>query len=444
MVRTRYLLSLAFCSLLGAACGSVKETPDASTIDADQSGTATVKTEAALFGAAVGSAAGTIDVVSMLPNNTLLETIKTDASGAGSIKVYPGGSVTAVYRRPGDTGAEMITYLGVKPNDTLTFGSRNFSTAGITNTNLGNQTYEWTVQATGATNHCAATSCSASCVTAPAANTAFAEFLSCNRTPMDVLYVARNAMGQATHYSYRANVTFTAGSTVSTTFWTPVINATVNITGVPAEVTNLFGNWATVLNNADERTLASSFSGNPTGGAFTNTFGFHATGDRTVARVQFQRMGSFDVVTLIDGFAPNSTTQTVASPQLTPWLQGSLASAPLRTINWNAVSTPASVTDGTVVLAQWNHTVGGMTQFYRWYLIVPPGVSAITLPDLPAPLNNVLPASEDFLSSQVRLFDVPATGYDAVRALPSRNLMCIECAVRAGEFQRAVYSGFVN
>lgn len=444
MVRIRYRLSLAFCLLLSAACGSVKETPDASTIDADQSGTATVETEAALLGGTVGANVGNIDVVSMLPNNKLLETIKTSAEGTGSIKVYPGGSVTAIYRRPGDLGAEMISYLGVKPNDTLVFGSRNFSTLGVTNTNLGNQTYEWTVQAPGATNHCAATSCSVTCAAAPATTVSFAEFLSCNRTPMDILYVARNAAGQATHYSLRSNVTFAAGSTVSTTFWTPVLNATVNISGVPAEVSNLFGNWATVLNNQDERTLAAQYSGNPTGGAFTSTFGFHGTGDRTIARVQFQRPGSFDLMTLVDGITPNSTVQTVASPQFTPWLQGVLASAPLRTVAWNAVATPASVTDGSVVLAQWSRTVGGMTQFYRWYLIVPPGVSSINLPDLPTPLNNVLPTTEDFLNAQVRMFDLSTTDYDAVRALPSRNVMCIECAVRAGEFQRAVFSGFVN
>lgn len=436
-----YRLSLAFCSLLGAACGSVKETPDASTIDADQSGTATVKTEAALFGT-TGSIAN-IDVVSMLPNNTVLETTKTGADGLGSIKVYPGGSVTAVYRRPGDTGAEMITYLGVKPNDTLTFGNRTPAFVG-TNTNLGNQTYEWTVQAPGASSHCAATSCNASCSAAPAANVAFAELTSCTRTPMDVLYVARNAAGVPTHYSFRTNVTFAAGSTVSTTFWQTAPNASVNITGVPAEVTQLFGSWSTVFNLQDERSLATGYSGSPTGGAFTTTFGFHATGRRTVGRVQFQRQGSFDIMTLLDSFNTNTLTQTVASPQFTPWLQGVLASAPQRKVTWIAAPTPASVTDGTVVVAQWTRGVAPMTQSYRWYLIVPPGVSSIDLPDLPAPLNNVLPPDDVFLGASVRLFDISATGYDAVRALPSRNIMCIECAVRAGDFQRAVFSGFVN
>lgn len=439
MVRTMYRLSLAFCSLLGAACGSVKETPDASTIDADQSGTATVKTEAALFGT-TGSIAN-IDVVSMLPNNTLLEAIKTGADGLGSIKVYPGGSVTAVYRRPGDTGAELISYLGAKPNDTLTFGNRNPLL--LNNVSLGTQTYEWTVQAPGASQHCAATSCSASCSIAPATNVVFAELASCNRTPMDVLYVARNAMNQTTHYSLRTNVTFSAGATVSTTFWQAAPNATVNITGVPAEVTQLFGQWLTVLNLQDERSLASSYSGNPTGGAFTTTFGFHATGRRTVGRVQFQRLGSFDIMTLLDSFNTNTLTQTVASPQFTPWLQGVLASAPLRKVTWNAVATAASATDGTVVSLQWDRMVGATNQFYRWYLIVPPGVSSIALPDLPAPLNSLLPPDDRFLGATVRLFDVPATGYDAVRALPSRNVMCIECAVRAGDFQRAVFSGNV-
>lgn len=432
-----YRLSLAFCSLLGAACGSVKETPDASTIDADQSGTATVKTEAALFGT-TGSIAN-IDVVSMLPNNTVLETTKTGADGLGSIKVYPGGSVTAVYRRPGDTGAEMITYLGVKPNDTLTFGNRNPSFVGAS-PSLGNQTYSWTVQAPGATSHCAFTLCGSSCAAAPATSVMFAEAASCTRMPMDILYVARNG-NQTTHYALRSNVTFVAGATVSIGGWATAPNATVNITGVPAEVAQLSGSWATVLNVQDERSFAAGYSGSPTGGAFTATFAFHPTGRRSVGRVQFQRQGTFGAMTLLDSFTTSTLTQTVASPQFTPWLQqGLLTSAPLRKVDWNAVATPASVTDGTLVYVAWNVTVGGMNQSYRWFLIVPPGVSSIKLPELPAPLNNVLPPDDVFLDGSVRLFDISTvTDYDAVRALPSRNIMCIDCAVRSGDFQRAVF-----
>ena len=136
MSRIAYVLPLASLVTAGlfSGCGSVNTGPDASTTDADISGAATVETEAALFGGSIGTNVGNIDIISMLPNNTVLETVKTDAAGNASIKVYPGGSVTAVYKHTVDMGADLITYVGVKPGDTLVFGSRNFSLTGQTST----------------------------------------------------------------------------------------------------------------------------------------------------------------------------------------------------------------------------------------------------------------------------------------------------------------------
>ena len=50
-----------------------------------------------------------------------------------------------------------------------------------------------------------------------------------------------------------------------------------------------------------------------------------------------------------------------------------------------------------------------------------------------------LPQPEDSLGGEVRLLEIPtATGYDAIRAVPERNLVCPECAVRAGEIPRII------
>jgi hypothetical protein len=41
----------------------------------------------------------------------------------------------------------------------------------------------------------------------------------------------------------------------------------------------------------------------------------------------------------------------------------------------------------------------------------------------------------------VRVFDVASvTSYDTLRALPSSTVMCLECAVRAGDVPRVVIS----
>lgn len=446
MSRIAYVLPLASLVTAGlfSGCGSVNTGPDASTTDADISGAATVETEAALFGGSIGTNVGNIDIISMLPNNTVLETVKTDAAGNASIKVYPGGSVTAVYKHTVDMGADLITYVGVKPGDTLVFGSRNFSLTGQTGTNLGSQTYSWPVQ-TGVANHCIFTSCGGSC-NGVNASTTLAESSTCHREPMDILYVGLNASGLISHYNLRSNVAFTNGQNVAIGGWAVAPNATLTVSGVPPEVSTVSGNWASVVDAATEYAFAQSYNGAPTGGAFSSTFAFHATGDRTLGRVAFSRQ-NFQAIQIVDQFNANTLTQTVAAPALTPWLQGAVAvSAALRTASWFLISDANSVADGLVLRLTWNHVVSAMNNSHQWHIIMPPGQTSIALPKLPAAFNDNLPASQDFINGQVRVFDISTVnGYDAVRTtVPSRNIMCVDCALRAGDFQRVVSSGTVQ
>ena len=83
----------------------------------------------------------------------------------------------------------------------------------------------------------------------------------------------------------------------------------------------------------------------------------------------------------------------------------------------------------------------GTTTFvpFTWNVIMPPDVTAFDLPTLPSPFDVDLPHPEDFLGGTIRLLEIPsASGYDAFRAVPERNLVCPECAVRSGEIPRIV------
>ena len=439
-------MRIFLASLLLAGCGSVKDSGapvdapvDVSTVDADTSGDATIVTEAALVGGTVGVNVGNIDIISMLPNNTVLAMTKTDAGGNATIKVFPGGTVTAVYKHTVDMGADLITYVGVKPGDTLTFGSRNFSTAGQTNTNIGSQTYSWPAQA-GSTSYNVFTSCTGIGVGGASTSVVGTEFSLCHKEPMDVLYGAFN--GQLTHYNFRQNVAFTNGGTVSISGWIPVTNATVNITGIPTDVTNVSGNFSSVLDNNREIGLAGSFNGTLTGGAFTQNFVWHPGGDRTMSQMFFSRTG-FGAMRLLDSFASGTLTETVASPTFPPWQQsGVIVSSALRTANWFLVPDAASVHDGQLLFMNWNHVVGGTNHFHQWHLILPPGQLSIVLPKLPAQFTDNLPFPQDGIGASIRAFDVGSlTSYDMVRAQPSRNIMCLECSIRGGDYQRVVFSG---
>lgn len=440
----RATLTVRCALVLLAGCGKVDGAgPDADPRDAgpdaDLGGDATVLTEAAIFGGTVGTKVGGIDIISMLPNNTVLAMARTDPNGSATIRVYPGGTVTAVYRHTVDMGADLITWAGVAPGDTLTFGSRQFSTSGQTNTSLGSMTYSWPAQ-TGATSYNVITSCVGSGVSAPAISLVASEASLCHRDPMDVMFAAFNNTGP-THYSFRSNVTFTSGGTVPAGGWTAMQTGAVNITGLPPEVASLSGSFTTVLDSGREINFASSYSGSPTGGAFTGGFPWHPTGERTVGQLNLSRPG-FSSMRVFDSFAAGTTTQTVAAPSLPPWVQGGVvSSSALGKAAWFLVPNAASVHDGQMLRMSWSHVSGGTSHPHQWHFILPPDQTSITFPKLPAQFEDNLPFPQESLSATLRVFDVSsATDYDMLRKLPSSTIMCLDCAVRAGDLQRVVFT----
>ncbi|HEX2691039.1 MAG TPA: hypothetical protein VHN14_30705 [Kofleriaceae bacterium] len=423
-------------------CGKVSDSPPADaaadSVDADLGGDATIVTEAALFGGKIGTKVGNIDIISTFPDATVLAMAKTDASGAATIRVYPGGAVTAVYRHTVDMGADLITWVGVKPGDTLTFGSRQFSTAGQTNTSLGTQTLSWPALA-GITEFEVFTSC-----TGLGAGTALSivgtESSLCHQEPMDVLYGAFNG-NTLTSFGFRSNVTFTNGGTVALGGWSPVQTGSINVTGLPAEITLLSGSFATILDANRQLSLVGGYSGTPTGGAFSTTFTWHPTGERTVGSVSLARTG-FSSMHILDSFSASTLTQTVAAPALTPWVQGSVtSSSALRMASWFVIPDTASVHDGQLLRVSWNRVISGTGHPHQWHFILPPGQTSISYPALPSQFSDIMPVPEASTSATIRLFDISsATGYDMVRAMPSRNIMCLDCAVNAGEIQRVVFT----
>jgi hypothetical protein len=445
MGRIGIAISLSF-ALFG--CGSVKDSggaidgsiDTAPGVDADLSGNATVVTEAALFGGTIGANVGNIDIISMLPNNTVLEMKQTDAGGNATIKVYPGGTVTAVYKHTVDMGADLITFAGVKPGDTLTFGSRNFSTSGQANTNIGTQSYSWPAFG-GATFYDVFTSCSSGFVQAPALSTAVTESSLCHKEPMDVIFMAETNTGY-TAFAFRSNVAFVNGQNVANSGWSTLQQATVNISGLPPEITSLSGNFAVVMDGNRELNFVSSYNGTPTGGAFTANFNHTPMGERILGRVNLGRPG-FNSYSVMDSFAPNTLSQTVAAPALpAPIQSNAVASSGLRMATWFPVPDASSVTDGIVLRLTWNHVVSATNHPHQWHIIMPPTQASINLPKLPSQFTDNLPFANETLGAVVRSFDVSAiSNYDAVRMTPSRNIMCIECALRGGDFTHAAVSG---
>ena len=153
-------------------------------IDGDLNGDVVVVTEAALSGGTVGARVGSIDIVSDLPSNAVLATARTDAGGSATVRVAPGGSVTAIYKHTVDVGADLITWVGVKPGDTLNFGSRKFAPSAAQDPSIGSQTYTWSALA-GANKYRISTLCNLNFdVPAPDITVQLPEFSSCHQDPM--------------------------------------------------------------------------------------------------------------------------------------------------------------------------------------------------------------------------------------------------------------------
>jgi hypothetical protein len=127
---------------------------------------------------------------------------------------------------------------------------------------------------------------------------------------------------------------------------------------------------------------------------------------------------------------------------LPPWVQGGVVvSSALGRASWFLVPDAASVHDGQVLRASWNHVVSGTAHPHQWSFIVPPDQTELTFPKLPAQFSENVPAPQDNLGVSLRVFDIGSVaGYDMVRALPSSTVMCLDCAVRAGDLQRVVYT----
>jgi hypothetical protein len=451
-IRISFLASLL---VAGAGCGSVKDSGavDASNgeagIDADESGNVTVSTKAFVQGQTVGAAVADVDLVSTLPNGTILATAKTDAAGAGTIKVVPGGAVTAVYKRLAPSlASELVTIVGVKPGETLDFGNRQI---GVASTAIGAQSYSWPTAPNGAVQtYRAMSACNSNTVAAPTTSTSFSEFSDCNKSTMDVVYAAyQNVANGLLHCGTRQNVTFVNGANVALGGWQNAGTFIANITGLPASLGLPNASVSTALRTiVDGQSIifmpnAGSASGVASGGAFTGNMQWCNAGERTQAQLTLSRPG-VNAIRVVDSLPSNATSWTVAAPMVPPWVEFDFfASASQGVARWGFVTEGTNTMD--VVYAQLGYEVriNNMQFFTNWHFILPPNSDSLTVPKLPAALAETAPTTDFGLFLQrVIAIEVPTiSSYDMIRSMGTANVLCPDCAVRAGDIQRAIISG---
>ncbi|HEX3761839.1 MAG TPA: hypothetical protein VHW23_24235 [Kofleriaceae bacterium] len=432
-------------------CGSVK-TPAASSPDAgpgvdgdpgepaDPSGTLKVVTQARFFvpaGTASGAGQSGVDVVSVQRDGTTIDgAAKSDADGHASLPVHTGGSVTAIYHHAADAGADLVTYFGVEPDDMITFGQRFSSTQ---TTSLGAMTFSF--PSLSAANYQVFGPCGNDTAGPNQLSITLTELASCHVDPMDVVFVALNGAGQVIGYNY-LNVAFHAGTTAPITTWATPRTAMLSITGLPAEVrvvNAVLGN----VGNVDQRMFQFLVTGQATGGAYSNSFPWATTAVHTEAQLIVARDGNFQPIQLLDILQPDTTTWTVASAQLPPWLQTAAVSTADRT--GSIFMSGDGHYDAAVVHIEWQHLMAGATIVSRWTFVLPPTMTSFAFPALPSELAAVLPPAADQYTTEAHLIEIPAVdGYKALRAIPEAAVMCPgtlvpDCSLRTALFPRVVF-----
>lgn len=376
---------------------------------------------------------GNISVFAIRPDGTLADMQTTDATaGTATVQAYDGDSVTALYPHMGDAGADLTTFMGVKHGDSLTFGLR-FS-PNIAATTLGQMTI--TMPAIANSNYYIYTPCGGYGLGTTNSGT-ITEYNYCHKDPFDIMVVARDAStGTLTQSGVISDVTFASGGSASLTTWHPATTTKLmQVTGLPADVTNVSMYDYDVLDDTYV-VFANSFGGAPSNNQYTTpTYQWPGTGTREWVRTQMNRQGAWTTMFIYDNVTPTTQSYTLAAPQLPPWITSQyVVSAGAQMAAWFPVGDgPSKV---TVARFTWTHSSAP----YSWTFVLPPGMTAVNFPKLPDSASMNAPHPEDVANVNfIRTYEIPElASYEDVKKLPESTLVQLDVATEMGVLKRVI------
>jgi len=101
--------------------------------------------------------------------------------------------------------------------------------------------------------------------------------------------------------------------------------------------------------------------------------------------------------------------------------------------------------DAGMFRINWSHVMGSTNVPFVWTFILPPQQTTFSFPKLPAQFAADLPQPQDSFGVQAHVIEIPSvSGYDALRAIPEKSLICPgtfvpDCALRNNEFPRIIF-----
>lgn len=339
---------------------------------------------------AYGPVAGA-NVVFQAPDWSVLAHVLTDAQGTASATVAAGTVVTVAH--PGLLWANygLLTVVGVEPGDALVLGEP--ATVGETQDGSAAVTYPGTFA--GADQYAVTLGCTAS-GWAYAPDPVDVQISSTCDSSVDAIAIAISASSGMIAWSSATGVPVlgpppSRTATVTLGAWRSDLGSMpVTLTNPPATATSASA-YLSPRRNARRYTLASTAAGAPLSPPSGETISLpYARDFWTSARLEVAASFSYgdDVARYLENEAPLAPRTLDLSTALPPRLSGLtlVESEAGRAAGWSRAGSDAGL-DATVLWVQWVDT----DDRHRWQVLMPPGRSAFTFPELPVSLAAFLP-----------------------------------------------------
>jgi|GEM_PF-2979856 len=366
-----------------------------------------------------------VSVYAISTAGALVGTVTTGADGKASVELPTGGSVTAVYPKGTQSNrVTVVTYMGVKPGDNLTFGDHDTQHMATPGTE-GQLTVQWPAVA-NATSYEVLSPCYETSTTN--LTTTLSLWEGCQKPVAPVALIAYDGSEHVIASVFLPAAVYTPGSTLAITAEQWVSQAATPSYGVT--VTGLVPAVQSVNISATgefERLWfdRSAYGIEPNQGTATTAFSLPSAALNKHGMARLWR-GDYDGRQYFwkAGAAPLSID---ASGR--PWVTTAAASAEDRLVQW--LQSPGTAYDAATVQLHWSPSDDTRV---TWRVLLPPDETLFDFKAFPPELADFLPNASTGFDVGLRLIDLSsANSYDDVRALPEWHVMDPEGAVRLGD-----------
>lgn len=430
----RNTLRLSLLLLLGA-CGEV-----ASFTDAGNTGDDTIDAATTPDATSVGPVTVTaltrcctnpndpvqgVEVISVDPDGNGRDRAQTSVQGQATVDVERGGSVTVIYPNTGNSHY-LVTIAAVDPGDDLTFGDRFTESTGNPPTTMR---VTWPAQA-GISYFYVYTNCGGFYVpVGTSTETVVSQYEYCVAATTDFIIVAYDVNG-VNRFARMDNVA-----------WNPAAVASFpSVASTPTTFTVAMGGLGPEITSASIEaypingtvTLPGAYAGGaPTGGMVTGQGSWIGAPDGALGYYYLYRDGNFGSQYGSQRIPANPTEFRINTATTLPWVSRDIAAnAAARVVTWIQVGdTPY---DHARVELDWYRSLPvfgtGGTIYYDWDIYLPPGITTLEFPAMPAALEQHAPPPDFNFYPSVRLTESEAyDGWAAVKAAPEWDLECPNC-----------------